>query len=151
MPALNTPQFGWVKSTFPEHPQPVPPIFEPEVGARAVADVADRPRRRTWVGESTVATILGARFAGRFLDWYLARNAWDGQVRTGKPASTSRPNLWEPVAGDHGVRGAFSEKAREGSIQTWAIRHRRAVTAAAGAAAVGAVSLGWRALRAVAR
>lgn len=88
MPALNTTQFGWVKSRFPEHPQPVPPIFEPEVGARAIADVADVPRRRTWVGEPTAATILGARFAGRFLDWFLAKTAYSGQIQTGKDRST---------------------------------------------------------------
>jgi NAD(P)-dependent dehydrogenase (short-subunit alcohol dehydrogenase family) len=151
MPALNTTQFGWVKSRFPDHPQPVPPIFEPEVGARAVADVADTPRRRTWVGESTAATILGARFAGRFLDWYLARNAWEGQVVTGRPASRQHANLWEPVAGDHGARGIFSDKARTGSVQTWAIRHRRALSASgvavAGAAATGLAGLVRRARR----
>ncbi|MDU0328461.1 SDR family oxidoreductase [Microbacterium sp. KSW2-21] len=127
MPALNTTQFGWVKSTFPEHPQPVPPIFEPEVGARAVADVADVPRRRTWVGEPTAATILGARFAGRFLDWFLAKTAYSDQVQTGKPRSTQHQNLWEPVAGDHGARGIFSDNAHSFSPQTWAIRHRRPV------------------------
>lgn len=127
MPALNTTQFGWVKSDFPEHPQPVPPIFEPEVGARAIADVADVPRRRTWVGEPTAATILGARFAGRFLDWFLAKTAYSGQIETGKPRSTQHPNLWEPVAGDHGARGIFSDEAHSFSPQTWAIRHRRAV------------------------
>ncbi len=141
MPALNTPQFGWVKSSFPEHPQPVPPIFQPEVGARAVADVADTPRRRTWVGESTAGTILGARFGGRFLDWFLARTAYDGQVRTGRPASTQSPNLWQPVPGDHGARGIFSDKALSGSPQVWAIRHRREVAAAVGGAAVLTIGL----------
>jgi len=151
MPALNTTQFGWVKSDFPEHPQPVPPIFEPEVGARAVADVADTPRRRTWVGESTAATILGARFAGRFLDWFLARGAWDGQVKTGRPASTEHANLWGPVDGDHGARGIFSDDALDGSPQTWAIAHRRAVTAGGaallGVAAASAAALLGRARR----
>jgi NAD(P)-dependent dehydrogenase (short-subunit alcohol dehydrogenase family) len=140
MPALNTTQFGWVKSDFPEHPQPVPPIFEPEVGARAVADVADTPRRRTWVGESTAATILGARFGGRFLDWYLARSAWDGQVKTGRPASSEHANLWGPVDGDHGAHGIFSDKAWDASPQTWAIAHRRAVAAGAAALAGAGVA-----------
>lgn len=140
MPALNTTQFGWVKSRFPEHPQPVPPIFEPEVGARAIADVADVPRRRTWVGEPTAATILGARFAGRFLDWFLAKTAYSGQVQTGKPRSTQHPNLWEPVAGDHGARGIFSDDAHTFSPQTWAIRHRR--TVASGLALIAATTIG---------
>lgn len=147
MPALNTTQFGWVKSSFPEHPQPVPPIFEPEVGARAVADVADVPRRRTWVGEPTAATILGARFAGRFLDWFLAKTAYSGQVETGKPRSTQPSNLWEPVAGDHGARGIFSDDAHSFSPQTWAIRHRRPVFSALAltlAAAVGVTAAAAR-------
>lgn len=139
MPALNTTQFGWVKSNFAQHPQPVPPIFQPEVGARAVADVADRPRRRTWVGESTVGLILGTRVAGRFLDWYLAKNAWEGQFAPGSDAPPTPPNLYEPVPGDHGAHGAFDDRARGESLQTWAIRHRAPLYAAASAAASAAV------------
>ncbi|MDD7930709.1 SDR family oxidoreductase [Microbacterium sp. NM3R9] len=140
MPALNTTQFGWVKSDFPHHPQPVPPIYQPEVGARAVADVADKPRRRTWVGESTVGLILGTRVAGRFLDWYLAKNAWEGQFAPDSTPSGAAPNLYEPVPGDHGAHGAFDDRARSGSIQTWAIRHRTPLYAAAAAAASGVVA-----------
>ncbi|QLD12296.1 SDR family oxidoreductase [Microbacterium oleivorans] len=140
MPALNTTQFGWVKSDFPHHPQPVPPIFQPEVGARAVADVADKPRRRTWVGESTVGLILGTRVAGRFLDWYLAKNAWEGQFAPDSTPSGSKANLYEPVPGDHGAHGAFDDRARNGSIQTWAIRHRAPLYAAASAAVAGAAA-----------
>ncbi len=145
MPALNTTQFGWVKSPFSQHPQPVPPIYQPEVGARAVADVADRPRRRTWVGESTVGLVLGTRFAGRFMDWYLAKNAWEGQFAEDKGSSTAPSNLYEPVPGDHGAHGVFDDRARNGSIQTWAIRHRRGLygagSAVAAAAVAGAVKL----------
>ncbi len=145
MPALNTTQFGWVKSPFSKHPQPVPPIYQPEVGARAVADVADKPRRRTWVGESTVGLVLGTRVAGRFMDWYLAKNAWEGQFADDKGSSTTPPNLYEPVAGDHGAHGAFDDRARGESLQTRALRHRRGLYTAAsvvGAAAVaGAVKL----------
>jgi NAD(P)-dependent dehydrogenase (short-subunit alcohol dehydrogenase family) len=130
MPALNTVQFNWVKSGFDEHPQPVPPIFQPEVGARAVADVADTPRRRTWVGASTVGLILGTRFAGRFMDWYLARNAWGGQFSEDHRQPQLPANLYEPVPGDHGAHGIFDDVARTGSIQTWAIRHRRLIAAA---------------------
>lgn len=140
MPALNTTQFGWVKSNFPHHPQPVPPIYQPEVGARAVADVADRPRRRTWVGESTVGLILGTRVAGRFLDWYLAKNAWEGQFAPDAGAPGSAPNLYEPVPGDHGAHGVFDDRARNGSLQTWAIRHRAPLYTAASAAVAGAAA-----------
>ncbi|MBD8101568.1 MULTISPECIES: SDR family oxidoreductase [unclassified Plantibacter] len=138
MPALNTIQFSWVKSQLPEHPQPVPPIYQPEVGATAIADVADRPRRRTWVGESTVGTILGDRFAGGFLDWFLARTGYSGQLAPDKHDPRMPDNVYTPAPGDHGARGVFSDKAHSWSPQTWAIRHRRAVYAtAAGTLAAG--------------
>ncbi|MFG6446251.1 SDR family oxidoreductase [Microbacterium sp. P07] len=141
MPALNTVQFNWVKSDFSEHPQPVPPIFQPEVGARAVADVADTPRRRTWVGLPTVGLILGTRFAGRFMDWYLAKTAWNGQLSEDHDDPQLPPNLYEPVPGDHGAHGIFDDQARSGSIQTWAIRHRR-LLAGAGVAGSALTALG---------
>jgi len=147
MPALNTPQFNWVKSGLDAHPQPVAPIFQPEVGAGAVADVADRPRRRTWVGAPTVGTILGARFAGRFLDGYLARNAYEGQIARDRNVPMERPNLYSPVPGDHGAHGIFDDLARSGSLQTWAIRHRRPLTAAGVSAAVAVIGAGVGALR----
>lgn len=130
MPALNTTQFDWVKSAFPEHPQPVPPIFQPEVGARAVADIADRPRRRTWVGLPTAGVILGSRFAGGFLDWYLAKSAYQDQLSPDHARSVLPANLYDPVAGDHGAHGIFDDVARGGDVQTWAIRHRRPLSAA---------------------
>jgi NAD(P)-dependent dehydrogenase (short-subunit alcohol dehydrogenase family) len=148
MPALNTIQFNWVKSQLPHHPKPVAPIYEPEVGAKAVADVADRPRRRTWVGESTVATILGERFAGTFLDWYLARSAYQGQQAPEKTDAMLPNNLYAPVPGDHGAHGIFSDEAHTTSPQTWAIGHRRTTAAAAGAllggAAAAAIALARR-------
>ncbi|MBZ4488672.1 SDR family oxidoreductase [Microbacterium sp. cx-55] len=148
MPALNTVQFGWVKSAFSDHPQPVPPIYQPEVGARAIADVADTPRRRTWVGESTVGLVLGTRFAGRFMDWYLAKNAYEGQLAPDHHEPMMAPNLYEPVPGDHGARGVFSAEARGGSVQTWAIRHRRALSVTGAAAAALGAATGWRVLAA---
>jgi NAD(P)-dependent dehydrogenase (short-subunit alcohol dehydrogenase family) len=147
MPALNTVQFNWVKSDFPEHPQPVPPIFQPEVGARAVADVADTPRRRTWVGAPTVGLILGTRFAGRFMDWYLAKNAWSGQLSKDHTDPQLPANLYEPVAGDHGAHGIFDDMARTGSVQTWAIRHRRSLSAAGIVGSTAAALGGLAALR----
>ncbi|GAA4165102.1 SDR family oxidoreductase [Gryllotalpicola daejeonensis] len=149
MPALNTIQFDWVKSSLPEHPQPVPPVYQPEAGARAVADVADRPRRRTWVGGPTVATVLGNRAASRFLDVYLARTGFRGQQAPDKGKGLSLPsNLYEPVPGDHGARGVFDDRAMDDSPQLWALRHERTLTAAAVAAAVaGAAALVARAAR----
>lgn len=144
MPALNTVQFSWVKSQLPHHPQPVAPIFQPEVGARAIGAVALKPRRRTWVGESTVATVLGNRFAAGFLDWYLAKTAWDGQQAREKDMPMLASNLHEPTAGDFGAHGVFDDEARAGSPQVWYLRNRglaRGIAAAlAGAGAVAALT-----------
>lgn len=139
MPALNTIQFDWVKSKLPHHPQPVPPIFAPEAGARAVADVADRPRRRTWVGESTVLAIVGNRISGRFWDGYLARTGYAAQQAPQLTRPLLPPNLYEPVPGDHGAHGDFTSRSLTWTPQTWAIAHRRAA-GAAGAALVVAVA-----------
>ncbi|WP_022881189.1 SDR family oxidoreductase [Gryllotalpicola ginsengisoli] len=144
MPALNTPQFDWVKSALPEHPQPVPPVFQPEVGARAVADVADRPRRRSWVGLSTVATVLGNRVSPWLLDEYLARTGYRGQQAPDKGRQSMPPNLYEPVPGDHGAHGSFDDRAKGDSVQQWLVRHRTALLAGAGATAALAAGLAGR-------
>jgi NAD(P)-dependent dehydrogenase (short-subunit alcohol dehydrogenase family) len=151
MPALNTIQFNWVRSTLPEHPQPVPPIFEPEVGARAIADVADKPRRRTWLGEPTVMTVLGNRFVAGLLDVYLAKSGYSGQQAPDKTEPMLPDNLYEPTPGDQGARGIFSDRARSTSPQVWYTRHRGltvgaglGVAAVATAAVVGRVTRGRR-------
>jgi len=138
MPALNTIQFNWVKSQLPHHPMPVAPIYEPEVGARAIAAVADKPRRRTWVGEPTVGTVLGNRFAAGFMDWFLAKTGYDGQQAPQKTEPMLPTNLYAPVAGDQGSTGIFSDQAHTVSPQVWAISHRRA-TSIIGFAALGAL------------
>jgi len=138
MPALNTIQFNWVKSQLPHHPMPVAPIFQPEVGARVIASVAERPRRRTWVGEPTYATVLGNRFGSRFLDWFLARTGYDGQQAPEKTEPMWPNNLYAPVEGDHGAHGIFDDQARSTSPAVWAIEHRR--TSAAIAVGLGAAA-----------
>ncbi|MFC4245134.1 SDR family oxidoreductase [Gryllotalpicola reticulitermitis] len=147
MPALNTIQFNWVRNALPHHPQPVPPIYQPEVGARAVAHVAEHPRRRTWVGEMTVATIIGNRLSTRVADWYLARTGYSGQQAPDKREAQIGVNLYEPVPGDQGAHGIFDDRARRTSPQTWAITHRTAAWAAAGAALAAAAVGGSTALR----
>lgn len=124
MPALNTPQFGWVKSRMPRHAQPVPPIFQPEVAAKAIVHVAERPRKSMWVGFPTVKAIVGERVAAGLLDRYLARTGYDSQQTNG-PADPGRPNnLWEPVSGDFGARGSFDDRARGRSLQLWLSTNR---------------------------
>src|SRR4051812_943177 len=107
MPALNTPQFGWVKSRLANWAQPVPPIFQPEVGARAVYHAAHHPRREFLVGASTVAAIEAQKFIPGLLDRYLGMTGYHSQ-QTDEPEDHERPNnLWQPVPGDHGAHGRF--------------------------------------------
>jgi NAD(P)-dependent dehydrogenase (short-subunit alcohol dehydrogenase family) len=151
MPALNTPQFDWVLARLPRRPQPVAPIYEPEVGAEAVVHAAFHPRREMWVGGSTIATILANRVAPGLLDRYLGRTGYDGQ-QTDDPHDPDQPvNLWQPVAGDHGAHGGFDRVAHDSSPALWMSRHRRWLVAGVAAAAFTAVRGGARALRRRAR
>ncbi|WP_226005206.1 SDR family oxidoreductase [Natrinema salinisoli] len=145
MPAMNTPQFEWTKRRLPRKPQPVPPIYQPEVAARAIRWTVDHGRDELWVGRSTVTAILGNRLIPRRLDDYLARGGYDSQ-QTDEPVDPDRDhNLYEPVTGDFGAHGPFDDRARERSYQLWTSMHRRALAALAGfAAAVGGVILGRR-------
>jgi NAD(P)-dependent dehydrogenase (short-subunit alcohol dehydrogenase family) len=140
MPALNTPQFGWVRSRLPRRPQPVPPIYQPEVAARAIVWAADHPRREVWVGAPTVVGILGNRIAPGIGDRYLARNGYESQQYDGLDPHDRADNLWEPVPGDHGAHGDFDERATDRSPQLWATTHRRGLLALAGA---GMAGLAW--------
>jgi NAD(P)-dependent dehydrogenase (short-subunit alcohol dehydrogenase family) len=124
MPAMNTPQFGWVKSRLPRKGQPVPPIFQPEVAARAVVWAASHDRREIFVGWPTVEAIVGNKIAPGWLDTYLARTCYEAQM-TDEPEDPRRPdNLWEPVPGDHGAHGAFDARSRDSSWQLWADPNR---------------------------
>jgi NAD(P)-dependent dehydrogenase (short-subunit alcohol dehydrogenase family) len=143
LPAVNTPQFRWVKSFLPKEAQPVPPIYQPEVPAEAIASVVEHPRRETWVGFPTVATILANRVAPGLLDRYLGRTGFRSQ-QVDEPLDRDRPfNLYRPVGGDHGAHGVFDDRARERSPQQWAVRHRWGL-AAAGAALSAAAALAGR-------
>ena len=148
MPAVNTPQFSWVLSRLPRHPQPVPPIYQPEVAARAVVYAGDHPRRREyWVGAATAATLLANAIAPGILDRYLARTAFDSQ-QSNKPRDPNAPeNLWSPADGpagkDFGAHGAFDDRSHSRSAQLWASQHHGVVGAVA---ALGAAALAgaWR-------
>ena len=153
MPAVNTPQFSWVRSKLPRHPQPVPPIYQPEVAARGVVYAADHPgRRQYWVGASTVATIVADKFVPALLDRYLARTGFNSQ-QTGQEEPEHGPgNLWQAADGtdgrDHGAHGEFDDRAHTRSAQLWVAQHPQLTGAlAAGAAAAGAVLAGRRAAR----
>jgi NAD(P)-dependent dehydrogenase (short-subunit alcohol dehydrogenase family) len=151
MPALNTPQFDWVLSRLGKHAQPVPPIYQPEVAARAVVYAAGHPRRREyWVGASTVATLMANAVAPGLLDRYLARTGYSAQ-QADRPAPGGPGNLWEPADGagepDHGAHGSFDQQAHDHSVQLWASEHHGLLAAGAGAAVLGMAALAGLARR----
>ncbi|MGN6717145.1 MAG: SDR family oxidoreductase [Candidatus Binatia bacterium] len=124
MPALNTPQFSWVKSRLPNKPQPVPPIYQPEVAAEAILWATDHDRPELYVGWPTVEAIVGNKVVPHLADDYLARTGYQSQ-QTNEPEDKNRQNnLWEPLPGDHGAHGEFGQRAHRYSVQLWAATHR---------------------------
>jgi hypothetical protein len=118
LPAMNTPQFSWCRTRLPRHPQPVPPIYQPEVAARAIVWAAQHKRREVYVGWPTVEAIYGQEVAPSFADHYLARHGFDSQ-QTSQPVSPERPdNLFEPVQGDYAAHGIFDSRASSYSVQS---------------------------------
>jgi len=131
LPAMNTPQFDWVKSRLRGRAKPVPPIFQPEVAADAILWAADHPRREYFVGFPTVEAIVGDRLAAGLADRYLARYGYDAQ-QTSEPENPDRPhNLWSPVddTRDFGAHGRFDSSARTSSAELVISKHRRAFAA----------------------
>ncbi|MFC1437153.1 SDR family oxidoreductase [Streptacidiphilus sp. N1-10] len=151
MPAVNTPQFDWVLSRLPEPAQPVPPIYEPEVAARAVVYAADHPgRREYWVGGSTMGTLIANALAPGLLDRYLARTGFSSQ-QDDRPQNPDHPtNLWRPADGkdghDYTAHGSFDGRATSRSPQLWASQHHGALALAAAGLLVAAAA-GLRARR----
>jgi short-subunit dehydrogenase len=144
LPAVNTPQFSWVKSRLPRKAQPVPPIYQPEVPAKAIY-IAAHSRRREWLlGWPTYRAIWGNKLAPGIADRYLAKTGVSSQ-QTSEPENPSRPdNLWSPPPGDYGCHGDFDSRARSGSPLLWLSRHRGKLTLAG--LTLGTVAVGsWRA------
>ncbi|MBA2681215.1 MAG: SDR family oxidoreductase [Ktedonobacteraceae bacterium] len=147
LPAVNTPQFSWVKSRLPDKPQPVPPIYQPEVIGNAVAWVTDHYRRELFIGLSTVIAIQGNKVAPAYADHYLGRTGYKSQ-QTGEHVDSDRSNnLWQPVDEDqdHGAHRAFDSKAKSTSWQLWADTHIGLLAlAGAGVASLIGAALFWR-------
>ena len=151
LPAVNTPQFDVVRSRLPDHPQPVPPVYQPEVIARAAVLAALHPRREIWIGWNTVKAIIGQRFIPGLLDRHLAKVAWDGQTTRalppGHPLEHAVDNVDAPLPGDRGAHGPFDHIARTWSKTFW-LRSNAAALLGVGAALGGALALTrWAALR----
>jgi NAD(P)-dependent dehydrogenase (short-subunit alcohol dehydrogenase family) len=133
LPAMNTPQFEWVKSRLPRRAQPVPPIYQPEVAADAIVWASEHGRREIFVGGPTVAAIVGNKLAPGVADWYLARTGFESQ-QTDEPERPGRSdNLFQPADDerDFGPHGRFGAQAHPRSWQTWLTERRREIAAAA--------------------
>ncbi|HEY7259177.1 MAG TPA: SDR family oxidoreductase [Gaiellales bacterium] len=135
LPAVNTPQFSWCRTRLPNHPQPVPPIFDPDVPAEAVYWAATHRRRELIVGGSALKAIVASMVAPSLADRYLARTGYDSQQMQGVPVDRDRPdNLFSAVEDLAATRGRFSQESRTQSRQLWAATHRGILLAAAGGA-----------------
>ncbi len=149
LPGLNTPQFNWNLNKMGKHPMPVPPVFAPELPARAIRFLAEHPRRNMWVGISTAYTILGERIAPKLIDLYLGRTGVSSQ-QTDQELPRWGSNVDEPrdADTDRGAHGPFENQAHNRDPQLWASMHRRSIlsglAAAAGAAALTAARLAGR-------
>jgi NAD(P)-dependent dehydrogenase (short-subunit alcohol dehydrogenase family) len=142
MPALNTPQFGWVRSRLPRRAQPVPPIFDPEVAARAIVFVAKHPRRELFVGSSTVLAVWGQKLVPNLLDWYLGRTGYRAQQMTGARRDRA-DNLEKPLddTTDRGAHGRFDRRSHPWSPQLELAMHR-GLLATIASLAVGTLAVG---------
>ena len=141
LPAMNTPQFSWVKSRLPNKPQPVPPIYQPEVGAEAILFAARNARREMYVGYPTVQAIVGDKIAPAVADWRLAQSGYDAQQTEEPVEPNRRDNLWSPVPGDRGAHATFNGRASDSSPQLWASEHRNWLAWAGAGLAV--IAAGW--------
>ncbi len=141
LPAVNTPQFNWCRTKLPDHPQPVPPIYQPEVPAEAIYWAAHHRRRELDVGGSAVKAIFGNKLSPRFADWYLARTGYRSQQITDLPVTDRPDNLYEPVPGQAATHGMFDKVAHGRSYQLWANTHRPLVTGSLAAVTLAALGL----------
>jgi NADP-dependent 3-hydroxy acid dehydrogenase YdfG len=146
LPAVNTPQFNWCRTKLPDHPQPVPPIYQPEIPAEAVYWAAHHRRRELDVGGSALKAIFGNMLAPRLADWYLARTGYASQQIQNMPVNGRPDNLFEPVPEEAATHGMFDGEAHAQSYQLWANTHRSLVAGGLATAVTAAAALrrAWR-------
>ncbi|GAB3379954.1 SDR family oxidoreductase [Azotobacter armeniacus] len=111
LPAHNTPQFDWARNKMDKRPQPVPPIYQPEVAARAILRAATEAPRELWLGRATLQAIVGTMLMPGLLDRMLARKAYQGQQTEEDADPTRADNLFQPVEGQHRTAGRFADHA----------------------------------------
>jgi NADP-dependent 3-hydroxy acid dehydrogenase YdfG len=143
LPAVNTPQFDWVRNHLPQALQPVPPIHAPEPVAEAILRAVRTAPREAWIGGPTIQAILGTMVAPGLLDRMMARQAWEGQM-TGEPAQPRAGNLFEAPPGDPGAHGRFGSRSRRHVVSVSGTRARGVLTAVAFGCVAGAVAAAWR-------
>jgi NAD(P)-dependent dehydrogenase (short-subunit alcohol dehydrogenase family) len=125
MPAMNTPQFDWAKNRMPHRTQPVPPIFQPEVGADAVHHcVRHDVGREFLVAWPTLKAVFGEKVVPGYIDRKLGREGYRGE-QTGEPADPNqRDNLWEPAPGDFAAHGRFDDRSKDASVELWLAKRK---------------------------
>ena len=131
LPAVNTTQFGWSRAKLPNEPQPVPPIFQPEVIADAILYAAEHRRREIWLGWPAIKAIVSDKLAPRVGDMVLARSGFSGQQTDQPIAPGRRDDLYDPLPGDHGAHGTFDSRAKSYSVAWWLSKHRAPLLAGA--------------------
>jgi short-subunit dehydrogenase len=147
LPAVNTPQFDWCKNTTDRAWQPVPPIFEPDLVARAIEWAAFHKKREVYVGETTYKAIWADKLIPGFVDYYLAKTGHRSQWYDGANDPHKPSNLWRPIDEDRGAQGGFSARTRKTSPQIWALTHpktARTLLMAAAALAAGGATIALR-------
>jgi len=145
LPAVNTPQFDVMRNRMARRPQPVPPIFSPETIADAIVYAAEHPSRELTVAGSALKAILAQKLAPGVVDQYLARTGYDAQQRPEAEEPGRPDNLFEPIAGDRGAEGPFTEESRRSSLQLWV--RERPVLAIASVVALAATGIAFAARR----
>jgi NAD(P)-dependent dehydrogenase (short-subunit alcohol dehydrogenase family) len=139
LPGVNTPQFDWIRAKLPGQPRPVGKVYQPEVAGRAIYFAAHTNRKEVEVGMPAVEAIWGNKVASSALDHYLAATGFKSQQRPERVKPDRKDNLFEPVAGDHGARGSFSDEAVDSSAELWISEHKKGLgLAVLGAAVAGA-------------
>jgi NAD(P)-dependent dehydrogenase (short-subunit alcohol dehydrogenase family) len=137
LPGVNTPQFDWARAHVGRHPRPVPPVFEPEVPARAILRAAREGKAEYWVSRTVAELVLGTMIAPRWIANYLARTTVEGQM-TSELISPRRPdNLYAPVGRYHRTHGSFGKQAKRHAVTLNADRARFGIVAAGTAATLG--------------
>jgi hypothetical protein len=113
LPAVNTPQFEWCKTTMDRRPMPVPPIYQPEVAAKSIVVAALNGRRSKVLGSWNKLLVVAGQLSPALANQFAARGAWEAQL-TDQPVQPDRPaNLRRPVdaENDFGAHGAFDAQA----------------------------------------